>query len=174
MLNIFFLSLKKQSSALHFGWTEPLWTRSTEQTCVLPVTVQSDFRQNDFFYSPHLQHSSLQNYSFTLLRSKDFGSFSWFLWGSFLSGDFFYTFTFIYILCLSVRLYAINTKTAESIGPKIFEATHMIPRKVYGCSKLQKSVSKMLIWKILKIHENIWLNPGNFFVLQRDRATMKS
>ena len=45
----------------------------------------------------------------------------------------------IYILCLSVclivRLYPINVKTAEPIGPKFCAGPHMsmTPGNVYGC-----------------------------------------
>ena len=35
-----------------------------------------------------------------------------------------------YLACLSVHLYPINVRTAEPIGPKIFEATHMTPGKL--------------------------------------------
>ena len=38
-------------------------------------------------------------------------------------------------LCLFLCLYPINVKTAEPIGPKICEATHITQGKVYGCSK---------------------------------------
>ena len=38
-------------------------------------------------------------------------------------------------ICLFLCLYPINVKTAEPIGPKICEATHMTQGKVYGCSK---------------------------------------
>ena len=104
---------------------------------------------------------------FGTVRSKDFWWFSWFLSDPSLADDFFYT----YILCFSVRLYAINVKAAEPIGPKIFEATHMIPEKVSRCSKLQKCVSKMLIF--VKFWNHL-IKRRNFFVLQRNRAQWKA
>ena len=42
---------------------------------------------------------------------------------------------------LSVRQYPINVKTAEAIGPN-YVGPHMTPRPGYGCTKLQKIVSK--------------------------------
>ena len=48
------------------------------------------------------------------------------------------------LVCLSmfVCLYPTNVKTAEPIGPKFCVGPHLTPGKVYGCSKLQKCVSK--------------------------------
>ena len=34
-------------------------------------------------------------------------------------------------VCMSVCLYPINVKTAEPIGPKLFEGPHLTPGKVY-------------------------------------------
>ena len=36
------------------------------------------------------------------------------------------------MLCLSVRLYPINVKTAEPIGPKFCVGLRVTPGKVYG------------------------------------------
>ena len=61
-------------------------------------------------------------------------------------------------VCLFVCVYPINDKTAEPIGPKFSVGPGMTPGKVYGCSELQKVVSKSL-----------------FYTVQReDRATIKS
>ena len=44
----------------------------------------------------------------------------------------------IYILvCLSIRLYPINLKTAEPIWSKFCVGPHMTPGKVYETSKLE-------------------------------------
>jgi len=45
-------------------------------------------------------------------------------------------------VCLFVCLKPINVKTAEPIRPKFFEGPRMTQGKVYGCSELQKVVSK--------------------------------
>ena len=69
-----------------------------------------------------------------------------------------------------VRLYPINVKTAEPIGPTFCVGPHMTPGKVYGCSELQKVLfnffvlSKRKCWKIEHIfkveiedgHEASW------------------
>ena len=39
---------------------------------------------------------------------------------------------YINLICVSVSLYPINVKTAETIGPKFSLGPHMIPGKVYG------------------------------------------
>ena len=39
---------------------------------------------------------------------------------------------YINLACLSVRLYPINVKTAQPIGPKFFVGHHETPGKVYG------------------------------------------
>jgi len=41
----------------------------------------------------------------------------------------------IKLACLSVRLYPINVKTAEPIGPKFCVGPHVTPGKVYEWSK---------------------------------------
>ena len=42
------------------------------------------------------------------------------------------------IYILSVRLYALNVKTAEPIGPKFCGGLHMSFGKVYGTSKFEE------------------------------------
>ena len=60
--------------------------------------------------------------------------------------------------CLYVSLYPINVKTADQIGPKFRVGKHMTPGKVYGCSNLQKFVSKVFEFgKILKMREKYYL-----------------
>ena len=57
-------------------------------------------------------------------------------------------------------------KAAEPIAPKFCVGPHMTPGKVYGCSKLQKFVSKVFDFcKSLKMREQIWVNPRNFFIV---------
>ena len=68
-------------------------------------------------------------------------------------------------VCLSVRLYPINVKTAEPIGPKFFVGYHVTPGKVYGWSNFQKFASiKIRFLKILKIHEFFFWKSAKFFV----------
>ena len=54
-----------------------------------------------------------------------------------------------------------SVKTAKPIGHKFCVGPHMTPRKVYGCSKLQKFVYKDFC-KNLKMREKISLNPQTF------------
>ena len=88
-------------------------------------------------------------------------------------------------VCLFVRLYPINVKTAEPIGAKFRTGPHITPGKITGRSKLQKLLSKIFDFcKILKMREKVLLNPRTFllllsFILYKEkmlthRATIKS
>jgi len=61
---------------------------------------------------------------------------------------------YINLACLSVRLYPINVKTAEPIGPKFCVGPNVTPGEVYELPKLEKFVFKsfyfFLFFKILK------------------------
>ena len=52
-------------------------------------------------------------------------------------------FTYTLQVCLSVRLYPINAKTAEPIGPQM-GGPQKTTGKAYGCSKLQNLNPKVL------------------------------
>ena len=74
-------------------------------------------------------------------------------------------------------------KTAELIGLKFHVGAHITSRKVYGCLKLQKFISKLFNFcKILKIHKKCYLIRKLFllfFILYiekmfTNRATIKS
>ena len=47
-----------------------------------------------------------------------------------------YKYTFLFSVCLSVRLCPINVITTEPFGPNFCVGPRMTPRKVYGCSEL--------------------------------------
>ena len=70
------------------------------------------------------------------------------------------------LVCLSmfVCLYPTNVKTTEPIGPKFCVEPQMTPGKVYGCSKLQKCVSKSFLffvkfWKCAKKYYSFVIAP---------------
>ena len=69
---------------------------------------------------------------------------------------------------MSIRLYPINVKTAEPIGPKICVWLHMTPGKVYEWSKFQV----FYFCKILKMREKLLWNPQTFvcfcFILYKE------
>ena len=53
--------------------------------------------------------------------------------------------SFIYFACLGdVCFYPINVKTAEPIGPKIFDKTPMTLGKIRGIAEFQKFVFKQI------------------------------
>ena len=58
---------------------------------------------------------------------------------------------FCLFVCLSVRLYTINVKTAKLIGAKFFVGPLVTPWKEYGWSNFQKIASfKFYFWKFWK------------------------
>ena len=50
--------------------------------------------------------------------------------------------------CLSVCLYSINVKTADTIMPKFCEGPHVTPRKVYGQSDFKYVILKYFYLKL--------------------------
>ena len=70
-------------------------------------------------------------------------------------------------VCLFDRLYPINVKTAEPIGPKFFVGHLGTPGKVYESSNICLHQNSIVIkfFKILKIREIFCENPRIIFVL---------
>ena len=69
-----------------------------------------------------------------------------------------YFYIYICILCLSVRLFPINVKTAEPIGSKIFQTIHITQRRFMDAQNI--SISKNL-----KIHEKNMIKSENLLLL---------
>ena len=56
---------------------------------------------------------------------------------------------YIMLVCLSIRLYLTNVKTAEPIRPKFCVGPYMTPVKVFGTSKLEEKKSRKILGFIL-------------------------
>ena len=69
------------------------------------------------------------------------------------------------LVSLSIRLYPINVKTAEPIGPKFCVAPPGTPGKVYELSKSKIIVFKICVFvknfKNFKIRESFFVKSGN-------------
>ena len=69
-------------------------------------------------------------------------------------------------VCMSVRLYPINVKTAELIGPKFCVGPHRPQGRIIEAQNCKNVVSKNLDFsKILKIHEKKLLISYNLYRL---------
>ena len=66
----------------------------------------------------------------------------------------FFEYLYIYFACLSVRLYSINVKTAEPIGPTFFVGPHVTQGRFMNDPNFKSlPLKKIRFLKIKKIHK---------------------
>ena len=85
---------------------------------------------------------------------------------------------YINLACLSVRLYPINFKTAEPIGPTNFVGSRVTPGKVYEWLKFKNLCLKVFfifvnIFKILKIRNSFFYKIRDIFFSLFFNVTMR-